>query len=79
MLLRTSTKKVPNKRLRLEETKMKKIYKTPELDITRFEIDKELLGSGGHDPGNITENPWSSESTPEVTTDFADLPWDDDF
>ena len=49
---------------------------TPELDITRFEIASELLGSGGHDPGNITENPWSSDSKPEVTTDFGDVPWE---
>ena len=56
---------------------MKKLYETPELDITRFEIDEELLGSGGnHGPGNVTENPWSSESKPEVTTDFGDIPWD---
>ena len=55
---------------------MKKIYMTPELDITRFEIASELLGSGGHDPGNITENPWSSDSKPEVTTDFGDVPWE---
>lgn len=55
---------------------MKKLYITPELEITKFDIDTLVLSSNGnHDGGNIETNPWSSDSEPEVTTDFSDLPW----
>ena len=55
---------------------MKKIYITPELEVTIFRIDKELLGSDNESgPANQVTNAWANNSEPESTSDFDDMPW----
>ena len=47
---------------------MRKIYKTPGLEVTRFDFDRSLmLGEGSPtDPGNIITNPFTT-SDPDAT------------
>lgn len=57
---------------------MRKIYKTPGLEVTRFDLDNSLmLGEGSPtDPGNIITNPFTT-SDPDATK--APVPWEDDY
>ncbi|MCR5429764.1 MAG: hypothetical protein K6E58_00825 [Eubacterium sp.] len=52
---------------------MKKIYKTPELELTKFEVFKDVMGAD--DPGNIITNPWTTSDPDETIGDFDD--WDE--
>ena len=47
---------------------MKKQYKTPELDITKFEFERVIMGAD--DPGNIIANPWTTSDPDETIEDF---------
>lgn len=52
---------------------MKKIYKTPELEFTKFELFRDVMDPGdADDPGNIITNPWTT-SDPDET--LPDLDW----
>ena len=51
---------------------MRKIYKTPEFDVTKFELNKDVLDPGDpDDAGNVITQPWA-ESAPEETLDDFD-------
>lgn len=50
---------------------MKKVYKTPELEVTKFEVDKAILASPT-DAGNTITNPFTT-SDPDETV--SSLPW----
>ena len=54
---------------------MKKIYITPELEVTIFEINKDILSDNETGGGNVVTVPFSLDSEPEVTSDFNDMPW----
>ncbi len=54
---------------------MKKIYEIPELEITKFEVERKLMAgepASQEGPGNTITNP-HTESDP--TGDPGDLPW----
>lgn len=59
----------------MEVTSMKKIYITPELEVTIFEINKDILSDNETGEGNVVTVPFSLDSEPEVTSDFNDMPW----
>ena len=51
---------------------MKKIYKTPELDITIFEINKDILDAADEQESqiNIIPEPWAGSDPDETLDDF---------
>ena len=53
---------------------MKRIYYTPELEVTKFDFKQVVRTDSPTDPGNITTAPFTS-SDPEVTG--GDIGWGD--
>ena len=47
---------------------MRKRYKKPELEVTKFELYKDVMAAD--DPGNIITNPWTDSSPDETIEDF---------
>lgn len=49
---------------------MKKFYNTPELEVTKFELEQIVLTNSPTDPGNVITNPFTTSDPDQVVTDI---------
>lgn len=53
----------------MRRNKMKKYYNTPELEVTKFDFEQQILTAGNPtDPGNIITNPFTTSDPDETAT-----------